>query len=283
MPTAESPQQTSSDEAKGLPREVSELRALGKALAILDALGGLGGRASLSEIVRRCGLAKTTVHRVLAALLAHDAVVRIGDEYLVGALLHVAASCPVDQADSLRHMVKPFMLDIYEKTRLPAALIVLADQGVVCIDLVFGHGQRDEAPPLSRPLPLHRTAAGKLFLAFDSLAAMVPPYPALFAGEASVASGALAEEITRTRHDGVARSGVDGVGVLASLAAPIWAGRGRLAAAIEVHGRAEGFPWPAVESVTRRAAYGASILLQRPGRGGYAAANRAARPRAATG
>lgn len=278
MSTVESAEQTGVDDPKRPVKDAGELRALGKAIAILGALGDLGGRASLSEIVRHCGLAKTTVHRVLSALLAHGAVVRMGDEYVVGALLHVAASCPVDQGASLRHIVKPFLLDIYVKTRQPVALLVLAEHSLVCIDLVYGHGQRDEAPPLQRPLPPQRCAAGKLFLAFDLVAATIPAHPAWFAGDVPALSGTLAGEIAQIRHDGVARCGAGRAEGIASLAAPIRAGGGRLAAAIEVYGRAERFPWLAAEAAVRQAAYGASTLL-RPGRLGYRTAERQAATR----
>ncbi len=278
MPTVESPAQAGGDDPKRPSRDTGELRALGKALAVLGTLADLGGRASLAEIVRHCGLAKTTVHRLLSALLANDAVVRIGDEYLVGALLHVGASCPADQTASLRHLVKPFLLEIYDKTRQPTALIVLAEHSLVCIDLVFGHGQRDEAPPLLRPLPLQRCAAGKLFLAFDPVAATLPTHPAWFAGDAPALSGTLANEIAQTRIDGVARSGTGRTDGVVSLAAPIWAGRGRLAAAIEVYGRAGRFSWLAVEAAVRQAVYGASTLL-RPGHPGHRGTQRQAAAR----
>jgi DNA-binding IclR family transcriptional regulator len=264
MPTADRSGQSSPDATGQPPARSAALRSLSKALVILSALGDLGGRATLSEIVRCCGLAKTTVHRVLAVLVAHDAVLRIGDHYVVGSLLrYVAALEGLYQDANLRRNVKPFLLDVYQRTRQPVALTVLAEQSVWCIDIVFGHDQRDEAPPLIRPAPLHCTAAGKVFLAFDPAASDCLPESLTPYTEHTVTSlQMLAEELAETRREGVARCEMEYTEGIASLAAPVRVGRGRVAAAIEAYGRSDSFPWVAVEAAVRRAALGASSILR---------------------
>jgi DNA-binding IclR family transcriptional regulator len=244
-----------------------ELRSLGKAMLILNTLGDLGGRATLSEIVRGCGLAKSTVHRVLAVLLSHDAVFRVGDHYKVGGMLrHVATQEPMCQFADLRRTMKPFLLDVYQKVRQPAALVVPTERGVVCIDIVFGHNQQDEAPPLVRPLPLYCTAAGKIFLAFDPAAAeCLPGLFSPYTVYTLTSRQELAEELYKVRRDGIARCIMEYTEGIVSLAGPVRDGHGRVAAAIEVYGRIDGFSWAAVEGAVRRAAFGASSVLSRSG------------------
>jgi DNA-binding transcriptional ArsR family regulator len=58
---------TAADPARGT-------NALQKGLAVLDCLAAAGGRLSFTELVRSTGYPKSTLHRILAALLEHGSV-----------------------------------------------------------------------------------------------------------------------------------------------------------------------------------------------------------------
>lgn len=140
----------------------------GRALAVLESFDADHRRQPLSAIARRTALPLTTVHRLVAELVRHEALVRGADgDYEIGSKiwrLGTLASVHVD----LREVALPYMEDVYALGNDAVQIGVLDGLRILVVDRIAG--SRTMAV-LSKPgsrLPLHATGVGKVLLAFGT-------------------------------------------------------------------------------------------------------------------
>ncbi|QUH02034.1 IclR family transcriptional regulator [Saccharopolyspora erythraea] len=179
---------------------------LGKVQLILDAFGPDDEHLSLTELSRRSGVAKASVHRLAQELLQWGVLERRGSDYWLGMrLFEIGQRVPRQRI--LREAARPYMEDLYHATNETIHLAVLDGLHVLYLEKVSGHGQVSRPSRVAGRMPLHCTATGKVFLAFGppSLVdeVMATPFERL-TPHTVAAPGILVQELTRARAAGYA-------------------------------------------------------------------------------
>lgn len=153
------PDETDTDDKDGMNS------VLGKVNLILGVFGHDDESLSLSEISRRSGVAKASVHRLSQELLSWGLLERRGTDYWLGMrLFEIGQRVPRQRI--LRDAARPFMEDLFHATGETIHLAVRDGLEVLYLEKVSGHN------PVSRPsrvagrMPLHCTATGKALLAW---------------------------------------------------------------------------------------------------------------------
>ena len=179
---------------------------LRKVQLILETFGPDDEHLSLTEIARRSGVAKASVHRLAQELVRWGVLERRGSDYWLGMrLFEIGQRVPRQRI--LRDAARPYMEDLYHATNETIHLAVLDGLEVLYLEKVSGHGQVTRPSRVAGRMPLYCTATGKILLAFgsrrlvDEVLAMpferVTPYTV-------GAPGLLIQELTKARELGYA-------------------------------------------------------------------------------
>ncbi|WP_018349983.1 IclR family transcriptional regulator [Longispora albida] len=245
----------------GGPRVVSQV---GRMVTIMDVVAH--GPISLSKIVRRTGLPKVTVHRILGLLVVHGMIVRTEHGYVLGAR-------PYRWADrggnpiytEVRQQITPYLVELHGKVRSATVLGVWSQWMVSYPERLFDHRQQREISPINRLAPAHATACGKALLAFDPQAAerfLSAPKLTGYTPSTITSPVKLASELRRIREEGIAVTRAEYHPGVHAVAAPVLDSRRRVFAAVGVAGPAERVRTPAVSSAVRAAAASISRELR---------------------
>ena len=190
------------------------------------------GQLPMAEIVRRTGLPRATVHRMLEHLVAVRLLRRTGRDYALGMRLIELGSLAIHQ-NHIRCAAAPLLHKLHQATGLAVHLAVLEGTDVIYLEEV--HYARVTALPsrVGGRQPAHCTAAGKALLAFRQdadigVTAGATRYPI-------TNRATLAAELTRVRVHGVAVEREESVPGFGCLAAPI-VRQGEAVAAVSVCG-----------------------------------------------
>lgn len=147
--------------------ERSGIQVIARAATIMNAVAAEPEGLSLVDIAERVGLARSTVQRIVAALLnerflthaALKARVKIGP-----ALARMAEAGYRDVGE----LVRPVMQDLSSTTGETVDLSLLRGQSAVFIDQVLGTQRLVAVSAIGARFPLHCTANGKAILALRS-------------------------------------------------------------------------------------------------------------------
>ena len=191
-----------------------------KAFTILLAFNGDERVLTLSEIARACGLPKSTVHRVLGRLILHDAVERHGERYKLG--LGLVQFGATSLAGLLRDVSLPYLTALRRWTGQRVELTVLRQADAVCLERL------DDTPrsiqDIGLRVPAHRSAAGRVILAFSSDRSVPEEVMAnVMSGdlEPRSAKDRFTDALRAVRERGVAREQDETAAGVSSVAAPI--------------------------------------------------------------
>lgn len=139
---------------------------LTKTMALIDLVAASHAPLTLGEITDRCGLPKSSTHRLLVLLrdertLAYDAE---RQTYSPGARL-MRWGVQTQRRANLAIRAAPHMNDLCRQTGMRAALSVLDQNAVLFVHTVETGAPFRLAPRIGEHSPLHASAAGKVFLA----------------------------------------------------------------------------------------------------------------------
>ena len=174
-------------------------------LAVLAAFDGRHRALTLTELAARAGLPVPTAHRLVAELVAGDALTRLPDgRYAVGRLLWEAGLlAPV--AGRLRQVAEPFLQDVFAATMATVHLAVRDGDEVLHLHRMQGRASVPIVSTVGSRLPMHATGVGKVLLAhapaevrdrvFASLVRITP--------HTITNREVLAAQLERIRRDGV--------------------------------------------------------------------------------
>lgn len=143
----------------------SGVQVVRRTAAILQALRGEHEGLSLSEIARRVGLARSTVHRLVTALEQERFVVAASPNggYRLGPVL---ASLAISAGRDLALAIRPHLVELSRELNETVDLAVLEHDHVLFIDQVAPTTQRLRAvSAVGAVFPVHCTANGKALLA----------------------------------------------------------------------------------------------------------------------
>ncbi|MFG2725693.1 IclR family transcriptional regulator [Streptomyces canus] len=265
--SAHCPKKTRHEDRGGMDRhELDDKSVLAKYVTILAAFGSDGQGIGLSEITRRTGLSKATVHRMLRDLVAARWLATSPAGYHLGRGLFELGMRAAEER-SLIEVAIPFMQDLYARTQEIVHLGLLDADEVVYVSKIGGHRQASAPSRIGGRMPLHCTAIGKALLAHagPGTIARVLARPLVRRTPRTVTGpGLLRAQLDRVVEEGVAFEHEESTMGLVCVAAPILDFDDGPVAAISVTGPSTRFrPEAHVVAVRAAAAGTASILARR--------------------
>lgn len=212
-----------------------------KTLEVLEVLASAGRDLGITEISRALDMSKSTVHRILTAMVERQYVLKdeVTRRYRLGFKLLLLSSQILDSLE-LRQIARPEMVELAGLSRETVHLVWLeGDEGVYVekIDTTETVGLLSR---VGKRVSLYATAVGKAMLAFmdpDRLESylqrvelkQITPYTI-------TDRAALREELDRIDRQGFALDcGENRVGVVC-VAAPVFQSNGRVIAAVSISG-----------------------------------------------
>ena len=231
--------------------EVTPRSSLERAARVLDVLNG-AGPLTLTEVVRRSGLPRSTTHRMLEKLVDMHWLTRDANTYRVGLRMFELGSL-VSQEHQARKASLPFLHELHRATGLVVHLAVRDGVDVVHLERIGGR----PLSPIGRiggRLPANCTSLGKVLLAYgERLAPESTPLVRLTA-RSITDPAALQEELARVRERGYAVSRDEAVVGVSCLAVPVRGPHEAAVGAISVGGPTSSFRPDMVVASVREAA-----------------------------
>jgi IclR family transcriptional regulator, acetate operon repressor len=256
----------SDDESTG-QRSVAD-----RLLLILDTVADSLGELGLSELSRRTGIKKPTVHRLAADLVEHRMLDRGTYGYRLGLhLFELGQQVPIRRR--LRETALPLMSDLLEATHEIVQLGVLDGTDVVYVEKLTGPRSIKAPSAVGSRLPAYCSGLGKAILAFSPPevldAVLAAPMPAR-TSTTITDPDQLRRELDRVRDTGIAYDREEGNRGIVCVAAPIIAEKTEgtfgdtAVAGISVTGPSQRLQLIRFEAAVRTAALTISRLLQYP-------------------
>jgi IclR family acetate operon transcriptional repressor len=138
-----------------------------KALDLLLALGQRGGSAGLLTLAESVGVPKSSAHRLLQSLVSRGLVARTADgAYQLGGAL-VALGEVARRGDALLSASEPALREAARATGQSCFLVLAREGQLVVAQVAEGSGFLRAMPTLGGRVPVHASASGRLYLAFD--------------------------------------------------------------------------------------------------------------------
>jgi DNA-binding IclR family transcriptional regulator len=137
-----------------------------KAFQILRLISGTDRGLGISELAKRLGISKSTVHGITSALEELGAIRRdpLTKRYTSGFTLLELGKSTYSQFD-LIELARPIMQALMEKAQESVFLGVLNGEHVTILDIVESRQDLKITSPLGTTIPLPAGATGKVFLA----------------------------------------------------------------------------------------------------------------------
>ena len=147
----------------------NSVRALEKALAVLEHLSKIEGDIDLATLTQRLDMPKTTLLRLLNTLKKHNFVQQ--DErsrrYSLGwALIYLGQAA--NKVFNIVEFIHPYLEKLSRRSGETANLVFLDRDHAVYVDQVVSDNIIRGVPAVGAPLGLHCTAAGKVLLGWQS-------------------------------------------------------------------------------------------------------------------
>ena len=137
---------------------------LAKAFAVLGAFNDRDRVLTLTEISRKSGLPKSTVHRLLQRLAALDVIETHGPGYRIGIkMLQMVSSMPVD---SMREAALPHLAQLQAWSKESVHFGVLRGAEVVVLQAFFAPNHELPIGEVGSRVPAHLSALGRMMLAY---------------------------------------------------------------------------------------------------------------------
>lgn len=147
-------------------RDAGPAGALDRAAAILDAFDAGHRELTLSALVRRCGLPRSTTHRTADRMLKLGWLDKPGEKYRIGnRLFELSGLAPVRL--ELREAVLPFLQDLYNAMHTAVQLGVLDGSQVLIVEKITGHRPMPMLAQVGGIVPTHCSALGRAVLAYS--------------------------------------------------------------------------------------------------------------------
>jgi DNA-binding IclR family transcriptional regulator len=209
---------------------------LGKARLILEAFQLDDVDLSLSEISRRTGISKASVHRLAQELLEWGMLERSGSDYRLGMRAFELGS-RVPRFRVLRDALRPYMENLHHATKETVHLAVLDGLEVLFVEKIAASPNAARPSRIAGRLPLHCTATGKVLLAFSppSLLEEVLARPLERRTPSTVVlPGLVREQVRKVRATGHSMEQEETALGYCSVAVPLFGSSGLLLGALSI-------------------------------------------------
>jgi len=208
-------------------------RVVEKAVAVLDCLARDADELGVSELARRLGFGKSTVHRLLATLVRHD-LVRVNPRtrrYRLDFGVLRFSTALLEQFD-IRGEALPHLRALRDATGETASLVIRQNAERIHLEQVKGAHEVAFSLDVGTRVPLFVGAAGKALTAWleeAELAELLELAPPTRRDE-------LVRELELTRERGFAVAVAERFAHVVSVAAPVRSHDGAVIAALNVAG-----------------------------------------------
>jgi IclR family KDG regulon transcriptional repressor len=215
------------------------IQSVDRALQILDLFDEYETELKITEISKRLGLHKSTVHSLLKTLQSRGYIIQDPDsgKYRLGLKLMERGNLVLQGMD-LRNIAKKILMELSLQTGLTVHLVILDGKEGVYIDKVEGASGVVMYSRIGRRVPIHSSAVGKVLVAFkqeqeltDILSDYVytPHTPNTITNETD-----FLNELATVRIKGYAVDDQENERGVRCIAAPIWDHTKQVIAAISV-------------------------------------------------
>jgi IclR family transcriptional regulator, KDG regulon repressor len=244
-------------------RRAATYTTVRKAMAVVAAFSYGEPVLGVSELARRLGLGKSTVHRILATLLVDGFVERTPDDRYRLSLRFYEIGQQVAASSELRELAHPILERLRNDSGETAHLAVLAGADVVYLDRLESPHMIRVMTRAGRRRAAHATSSGKCLLAFGSASAVAEVVdgglPRL--GPRSVTTAQqLARALTDVRAKGYSVSVDESAANIVSVGAPVFDGAGGCVAAVSVAGTISRMPPESIDRFVRMAVVAAADI-----------------------
>ncbi|MFV0333866.1 MAG: IclR family transcriptional regulator [Tropicimonas sp.] len=218
-----------------------------KMMAVLNCFTRTQGHLTISEIMERTGLPRTTVHRIVASLRDVALLDQDGrrQSYRLGLQMFYFGSVVIANLDLNTH-AHPHILELHQLTGEIVHLHIFDGSHMVCIEREEMDEQRLTTLTTIEAAPTYCTGVGKAFLAFQGgeLTERIAREESFTARTAKTICTLpeLEAELARIREQGYAIDDEENEIGIRCIGAPIRDSRGRVFAAISVSSTTERMP-----------------------------------------
>ncbi|PXY22359.1 IclR family transcriptional regulator [Prauserella muralis] len=220
------------------PADRNDAATAARLTALLTAFSPGDETLGVSELARRTGLPKSSVHRLAGHLVTHGLLEREGTGLRLGLKLFEIGQLAVRQR-GLVDAARPYLADLREATRNTVHLAVLEGTEVVYLDILRGPDAPRLPSRIGGRFPAHATAVGKAILAFSPESVVDTVISAglpRISTRTITAPGLLRGQLSAVRDEGLAYDREEsGVGVVCT-ASPLRGADGVALAAISLSG-----------------------------------------------
>ncbi|WP_018132693.1 IclR family transcriptional regulator [Effusibacillus pohliae] len=243
-----------------MDQEKGTVRAVERALDILLCFSGTEMELGLSEIAKKVGLHKSTVHRLLASLESKGFIRRNPqtDKYRLGwSVLELVSN--VYQSDDLASIVVPQMTQLRDEVGETISLYIRVGKERIRTQAVESNQPVRRVANIGQRLPLYVGASGKVLLAWsdpDVVEAVMndPAWPE------ELSKRGFLEILAKTRDNGFAISIEEREPGAAAVAVPIFGRDKQIVAALSISGPVDRFTQDAVQRFIPAARQTAQII-----------------------
>ncbi|MFQ6398830.1 IclR family transcriptional regulator [Nocardia sp. KC 131] len=237
---------------------------LGKARLILEAFDTDHSDLSLTELARRSGVAKASVHRLASELVEWGLLERAGTKYRLGLRLFELGQL-VPRQRILRSAALPYMEDLLLATQETVHFAVRDGIDVLYVEKIIGHRGLNQQSRVAGRLPLYCTATGKMILAFSPPSVFDQVVEQGFTAlttRTTMSVSLLRQQLERMRKEQLAVEVEETRLGYMSVAVPVFSGPATLAGALSVTGPTARLNVSRVTGALRTAGVGISRALQ---------------------
>lgn len=201
------------------------IQSVAHALDVVEQFCGEADELGVTELSKRLKLHKNNVFRLLATLESRGYIEqnRATENYRLGIRCLQLGQSYVAHMGLLRQ-ARPIMADLVRQVRESVYVAVLRRNALVPVEVLEADRPVRMTSPLGEPLPLHCTAAGKAFLAFepdDDLKAFLPDGLSKFTERTITERSALQQQLRSVASSGYAIDTGEHVEDLRAVAVPI--------------------------------------------------------------
>lgn len=216
------------------------VRAVERALQILDCFDDKNPERGVSEIAQAVNLHKATTHRIVTTLLNYGYLERADDDqrYRPGLKLASLGFKVVRRMD-LRRVALPYMTQLVEQWDEICDLSIFDEGRVFYVEVLQGSHALTISAAIGQRLPAHCTASGKLFLAHlspEELEAFLSNSLHTYTEKTITSPDELRLQLENIRQRGYSIDDEETEDGIRAIAAPIWNREGAILAAMSIPG-----------------------------------------------
>jgi DNA-binding IclR family transcriptional regulator len=232
--------------------ESTKVPAVERALAVLEVLAESKRGFSISEMARRLGVPKSSIHLILATLERRGYLVKNPQSrrYFVGLKLVSLAHVALDGFE-LRQRAVPFLLALAAKTGLTVHMAVLEGNEAVLIERIESPGLVKLNTWVGQRMHVNCTAVGKVLSAYlteEEFKRTIQTKRLIKHNQNTISSlGRLREELNRVRAAGYAVDDEEEEVGVRCVGAPVFDQTARAVAAVSVAGTTSQIPADGIE------------------------------------